>query len=88
MKALTLTLVFFFCCAVAAQQVTPLQPVNLADFVNRKTELCESSTAAMYGITQRAWRMGARRGLVCAKSKFDGLTQLPRSERSNQAEIL
>ena len=52
MKALTLTLVSFFCGAIAAQG-PPLQSVNLADFANRKPELCESRTAAMDGMTQK-----------------------------------
>jgi hypothetical protein len=53
MKALTVPLVSFFCCVVVAQGPPPLQPVNVADFVNHKPQLCESRTAAMDGITQK-----------------------------------
>ena len=53
MKAVILPLVSFICCAINAQQAPPLQPINLADFVNRKPELCESRSAAMDGITQK-----------------------------------
>jgi hypothetical protein len=52
MKALMLPL-FFSCCIVVSGQTPPLEPINLADFVNRKPEPCESRSAAMDGITQK-----------------------------------
>ena len=52
MKAFTLPVVFL-CCMLVAGQTPPLEPINLADYVNRKPAGCELRTAAMDGITQK-----------------------------------
>ena len=52
MKALTLPLITFFCIVVAGQ-TPPLEPINPADYVNRKPAGCELRTAGMDGITQK-----------------------------------
>ena len=53
MKVAIIPFICFLCCATNSQQLPPLQPVSLADFANRKPELCESRTAALDGITQK-----------------------------------